>query len=81
MRLKRYLDKTKGALVRVTGINIYDVPPPIIDKEGEVKDLLKSIAKDLREADNIDKEQLATAFDKLGELLGDKSMRWSGVRK
>ena len=55
--------------------------PPIIDKEGEVKDLLKSIAKDLREADNIDKEQLATAFDKLGELLGDKSMRWSGVRK
>ena len=55
--------------------------PPIIDKEGEVKDLLKSIAKDLREADNIDKEQLATAFDKLGELLGDKSMRWRGVRK
>ena len=55
--------------------------PPIIDKEGEVKDLLKNIAKDLREANNIDKEQLATAFDKLGELLGDKSMRWSGVRK
>lgn len=67
--------------MRVTDINIYAAPPPIIDKEREVKDLLKSIAKDLREADNIDKEQLATAFDKLGELLGDKSMRWSGVRK
>lgn len=51
--------------------------PPIIDKEGEVKDLLKSIAKDLREADNIDKEQLATAFDKLGELLGNRMLDWS----
>lgn len=67
--------------MRVTEINICDVPPPIIDKEGKVKDLLKKVAKDLREADNIDKEQLATAFDKLGELLGDKSMRWSGCRK
>lgn len=63
--------------MRVTDINIYDVPPPIIDKEREVKNLLKSIAKDLREADKIDKEQLATAFDKLGELLGDRMLDWS----
>lgn len=62
------------------GVERY-TPPERIDKERKVKELLKSIAKDLREADNIDKEQLATAFDKLGELLGDRILDWSACRR